>query len=359
MKRGQSPAGKRQAAAVAAVASPRWKTALAALLLGLGALVCGEASAAGFDWRSRGVLFRVEPSLPLMPSVVAPAAAPDPAAPDPASATASAVDPAIDQTASDPAWSYLFATIHYGNAEELALDLPRLRERLRETRVLVNEVSGAEQWRPEYEQYRALPPGGSLRKLLGDAAFARLQLQLPDNDAATLDGLKPWVVMSMLELPESRDRASAEDSLDVQLEDWARAAGLRLVHLENLPEQLAALDCVPAQDYAEVLGQRLRAGWSFEQEARRTAGYYRRRDLPAWFDEIERMPGLEGAAIAIEQHARRCLIEARNARWLPVLEVLLREGRCFVAVGAIHLTGEHGLLAQLSRRGFTVTVEPW
>src|SRR3546814_12590899 len=83
------------------------------------------------------------------------------------------------------------------------------------------------------------------------------------------------------------------------------------------------------------------------------------RDLPAWYDESERMPGLEGAAIAVEQRARHCLIEARNARWLPVLERLLREGDCFVAVGAIHLTGDHGLLAQLSRRGFTVTVEPW
>src|SRR3546814_20120887 len=70
------------------------------------------------------------------------------------------------------------------------------------------------------------------------------------------------------------------------------------------------------------------------------------------------MPGLEGAAIAVEQRARHCLIEARNARWLPVLERLLREGDCFVAVAAIHLTGDHGLLAQLSRRGFTVTVEP-
>src|SRR3546814_16451253 len=76
-------------------------------------------------------------------------------------------------------------------------------------------------------------------------------------------------------------------------------------------------------------------------------------------DEIERMPGLEGAAIAVEQRARHCLIEARNARWLPVLERLLREGHCFVAVGAIHLTGDHCLLAHLRPRGFPVTVATW
>ena len=302
----------------------RWAIVLAGLLCALAQLLAVDARAAGFDWRSRGVLFRVEPEVRAAPM------------------------------AATQAWSYLFATIHYGNAEELALDLKRLRERVRNTQLLVNEVSGAEQWRPEYEQYRALPPGKSLRQLLGDAAFAQLQAQLPGHPAAALDGLKPWVAMSMLELPES-----GEDSIDVQMEDWAREAGMRLVHLENLPEQLAALDCVPAEEYAVVLGQRLRGGWSFAQEARRTAGYYKRRDLPAWLDEIERMPGLQGEAVAIEQQARRCLIEARNQRWLPVLDELLREGNCFVAVGAIHLTGEHGLLAQLSQRGFTVTVEPW
>src|SRR3546814_16457452 len=132
-----------------------------------------------------------------------------------------------------------------------------------------------------------------------------------------------------------------------------------MVRQENRPKEVAAMDGGVAAEYGAVLGQGLRAGKSFEEEAARTMGHYRQRDLPAWKGKIERMPGLEGAAIAGEQRARHWLIEARNARWLPVLERLLREGDCFVAVGAIHLTGDHGLLAQLSRRGFTVTVEPW
>src|SRR3546814_2633304 len=71
--------------------------------------------------------------------------------------------------------------------------------------------------------------------------------------------------MSMLEMPDEPEH----DGIDLQLEDWAREGGLRVLHLENLPEQLAALDCVPAAEYAAVLGQRLRAGWSFEEEAAR------------------------------------------------------------------------------------------
>src|SRR3546814_15825508 len=98
----------------------------------------------------------------------------------------------------------------------------------------------------------------------------------------------------------------------MRISDWSSdvcSSDLRVLHRENLPEQLAALDCVPAAEYAAVLGQRLRAGWSFEEEAARTLGHYRQRHLPAWYDEIERMPGLEGTAIAVEQRARHCLIE--------------------------------------------------
>lgn len=351
----QASACPRQMAA--ATRAARRRHALLGLLLGAGLLTAAPVGAESFDWRSRGVLFRITSpvrddgasSTATNASEAAGTAIATAAAPAPAAVTPTALPAAV------AAPSYLFATIHYGSVDELALNRVGLRDYLGRTRVLINEVSGAEQWRDEYEPYRRLSPGQSLRGLLGEPAFAALQAQLPALAAAELDGLKPWVAMSMLEMPGE----PAQDSIDVQLEDWARADGLRIVHLENLPEQLAALDCVPAAEYALVLGQRLRGGWSFEHEAARTLGYYQRRELPAWHAEIERMPGLQGDAIAVEQRARHCLIEARNARWLPQLERLLRQGDCFVAVGAIHLTGEHGLLAQLSQRGFAVTVEPW
>lgn len=344
---------------------------LAALALAL--LACGRTQAADFDWRTRGILFRVEaPSpapLPAIPSVDGvPGAVPldtaadaPPADAAPAGLAAEAPVPAQQDGATAahgdaPKVSYVFATIHYGDPDALLLYLPRLRAQLAEAEVLINEVDLEEAWKPEYEAYRVLSSGRTLRRLIGEEAFAELQRLLPETPPDTLDALKPWVVMSMLEFPFGPD---AHQSIDQVLQKWAGEDGLAREHLENLPEQLAALDCVPADEYAVVLQQRLLRGWSFDLDAERTVGYYRDRDLAAWLADLDSLHGLTGPALAAESRIRRCLISLRNERWIPVLDTRLRKGGAFVAVGAIHLTGDEGLLAQLSRRGFVVSVEPW
>ncbi|MCD9029085.1 TraB/GumN family protein [Luteimonas sp. BDR2-5] len=329
-----------------------WVLLLAAVAAG------GAAQAGTFDWRTRGVLFRVV-ALPVQTPAPAVDADGGAAAVDLEAADVEAGDVEADLPSTTVAAtaepSYIFATIHYGTPDALLLSLPALRHHLAQTTVLVNEVDLGADWQPEYESYRRLPEGQRLQRMIGEDAFAELQRLLPDRDPAALDRLKPWVAMSLLEFPFDSD----EKSIDALLQDWATAGGLRKTHLENLPDQLAALDCVPAHEYARVLQQRLLGGWSFDLDAERTVGYYRERDLAAWLDDIDGRHGLTGAALAAEAEAQRCLISVRNARWLPVLQDLLRAGGAFVAVGAIHLTGEQGLLVQLSRSGFDVSVEPW
>lgn len=48
-------------------------------------------------------------------------------------------------------------------------------------------------------------------------------------------------------------------------------------------------------------------------------------------------------------------VTQRNAAWLPEIEAMLQTGPVeFVLVGALHLVGDEGLLAQLKERGYTV-----
>src|SRR3546814_438015 len=173
------------------VAACRALPASVSLTLVLVALACASAApqarAGSFDWRSRGILFRIVADVPVD-------AGPGSAA---ATSTAIGVDaipspppPMTTATQVQPEPSFLFATIHYGSTEQQGLFLAGLRERLEASRMLVNELSGAEQWRPEYEAYRSLGQGQRLSTLLGTRAFAQLQAQLPAYTAATLDGLQ-------------------------------------------------------------------------------------------------------------------------------------------------------------------------
>jgi uncharacterized protein len=48
------------------------------------------------------------------------------------------------------------------------------------------------------------------------------------------------------------------------------------------------------------------------------------------------------------------LIDQRNQRMVQRMDSYLREGGAFVAVGALHMPGEQGLLSLLRKRGYRV-----
>lgn len=293
-------------------------------------------------WRQwRSVLFRVLPPAAAVDGPSLPASVP-------ASSDASPAPPAAPV-------NFVFGTIHFGEPEELALDTDVVREAMRHTHVLVNEVDSGTRWDAGKERYRLLADPAGLPGLIGQPAFAELLRLLPRVPPALLHRLKPWAALALL---EARGEIAGEQTLDRRIEHWAAGLNMQAEHLETLDEQLAALDCVPSAEQALVLQQRLHTPWLFGEQSARVLDYYRSRNLAAWLDEIDAMVGLDARARPIEERARHCLIEARNERWLPKLENLLRRGGAFVAVGAIHLTGSAGLLERLRRRGFLIVAEP-
>lgn len=298
----------------------------------------------------RGVLFRVTPPA----TTTLPAESLQPATPtdvgDPAAAAS------VPAPASSPSRaSYLLATIHFGTPEEQGIDYAALERTLAEVETFVNEANLDEAWKPEYDGYRWLPADDPLSKLVGKERFAMARALLPNVRAQDLDRMKPWSVLALL---EARGESGGEATMDARLQRMAAAAGKRVLHLESLEDQLKALDCVPASEHARVLDERLGASWILRIESAQAMAWYRARNLDAWLADIDRMEGLGDEAKAIEQRARRCLLEDRNARWIGQLETLFQDGPCLVAVGAVHLVGMEGLIAALRRDGYKVEAMP-
>src|SRR5690606_8296817 len=301
--------------------------------------------------RVRGVLFRVTPpALGPLPAELAQEA--QPAAGQ--GATAAAV-PVTVVAPAPPRPSYLLGTIHFGTPEEQGIDYAVLAEIAAETETFVNEADLDEAWKPEYDQYRWLPEDRPLSAMLGEEDIAMARALLPVIDPGTLERMKPWSALALL---EARGESGGDATMDARLQRMAAAAGKRMVHLETLEQQLQALDCVPADEQARVLGERLRKSWILRIESAEAMAFYRGRNLEAWLASIDRMEGLGDEARAIEQRARRCLLEDRNARWIGQLETVFQDSPALVAVGAVHLVGPDGLIAALLRDGYRVEALP-
>lgn len=263
-------------------------------------------------------------------------------------------------TPAAPAPNYLFGTIHFGTDTELGIDATQLDAALAGAHTLVGELdldaaAATVDDAIALDAMRWLPPETPLSSLIDADALAMARYLLPAVEPPTLERMKPWLVLALL---EARGEALGDDTLDVRLQRKARARGMRVVPLETVVDQLSALDCVPSAQQAVVLQERLKAPWIQRELSQRALDHYRGRDLGAWMADVDRMSGLGDEGRAIEARARRCLVEDRNARWLPVLATMIDAGGHWIAVGAIHLPGEHGLLAALARAGYRIEATP-
>ena len=287
----------------------------------------------------RGVVFRIVPP------------------PAPLPLPADAAQPAQGETTPmpSPPTSYLLGTIHFGTPDEQGIDYDALAALAREVETFVNEADAETAWQPAYDGYRWLPAETPLSSLVGEDDIAMARALLPAVRAQDLERMKPWAVLALL---EARGERGGEEAMDARLQRIAREAGKPLVHLETLEQQLQALDCVPANEHAQVLDERLRKSWLLRIESAEAMAFYRSRNLDAWLANIDEMEGLSDAARVIEQRARHCLLEERNARWIGPLQTLFQDRAALVAVGAIHLVGPDGLIARLRRDGYRVDALP-
>ncbi len=66
-------------------------------------------------------------------------------------------------------------------------------------------------------------------------------------------------------------------------------------------------------------------------------------------------PGMDPARVETDFALMETLLMTeRNRAWIPVIEAAAEDGPVLAAFGALHLSGETGVLALLEREGFTL-----
>lgn len=246
--------------------------------------------------------------------------------------------------------SYLFGTIH--SDDPRVNRLPRAVEQaLDESDSFTMEVLLDEKVLLELMAVSMLPPEQSLADFLDAALYRKTVAAMAKHGypEPAVERLKPWVVLTTLSTPQPR----GGEILDLVLFSRADSLGKRVYGLESVAEQVSVLDQLPLDDQIEALRDTLAHLDELEGLFSELYEAYLARDLDrlvALSDQHMYMGDRETGEALMEQ-----LVDVRNRRMVERMQPQLRDGGAFIAIGALHLPGEQGLIQLLRRQGLKVT----
>jgi len=169
--------------------------------------------------------------------------------------------------------------------------------------------------------------------------------------------MKPEILAMQLSMSKCylRQMKKGAKGVDFTLTDYAYAGNKTVVGLETVEEQLAAISNISLDDGLEYLRYTLTVLNEGEDNAETLVRRYldRRIDvLWAWSEiEAEKMGMEDGSYQAVMED----LLDKRNFRMVERSAPYIDAGGAFIAIGALHLPGENGLVALFRQRGYTVT----
>lgn len=265
--------------------------------------------------------------------------------------------------------SWLFGTIHSTEAARRGLPGP-VRAALDAADRVYIETSPAEQAEmqarlrrdPSFVQSRSgatlsgrLPPE---RLAEARAALAARGMALP-----VADRMAPWFLLAVLAVPDCERRAIAAGAplLDNAIAEDAARRRLPVRGLERYEASIEALGALSEPVLRALLLEAVVA-LPDEEDIRRTMeGLYAEERVAALAEftiwNSERL-GLQSDSRAAAAAFAEVLLARRNRAWMGTIAQALRRGGAFIAVGALHLPGEDGLVALLRRRGIEVARVP-
>jgi uncharacterized protein YbaP (TraB family) len=162
---------------------------------------------------------------------------------------------------------------------------------------------------------------------------------------------KPWAMVLLLQMPQQQPA----DVLDATLHRIASQQGKALNYLETVDEQVAAFENMSDPEQVALLGLAVETHAGLKAATEKLVQAYLQRDLGMMWQigeaDVAQRPELKPLKAVFDQR----LLFDRNARMIDRMQPQLRSGQAFVAVGALHLYGERGLLSLLARDGYRVS----
>ncbi|MES9947094.1 MAG: TraB/GumN family protein [Candidatus Thiodiazotropha sp.] len=192
---------------------------------------------------------------------------------------------------------------------------------------------------------------GSLSKQVGEslAQEATVAMQSLGVPPQVTEFLQPWAVVMTLSAPPQ----VSGQFLDKKLYSKAIAAGKQFQPLESPEEQISVFTSMTIKEQKSLLHNVLDEYQSYPGMYEQLTKAYLARDLDKLVEISFANPMSDDPAL--QDKVMEQLLTRRNHRMLERMEAYFNQGKVFIAVGALHLVGEEGLISLLRQRGYTVS----
>jgi uncharacterized protein len=171
---------------------------------------------------------------------------------------------------------------------------------------------------------------------------------------------QPWYITMLLSIPPcAMEGGELARGLDQSVIDLATAKDIPLQALEPYDTIFKIFKAMPGQEQIEMI----RTSLAMEEGAADMSvtladAYFAQDSRVVWEllqDQALLLPGYSPERVKAEfAMMEESLMSMRNRAWIPVLENASAKGPVFAAFGALHLSGNDGVLALLERQGWQV-----
>ena len=184
------------------------------------------------------------------------------------------------------------------------------------------------------------------KALIDSALQAELGLTL-----ANVQYMRPNVIAMIYEMTV-RERVLKSKAGDMAMDSYFQVAGSELgkmvYGLETVDDQLKMLlRSITIERQAEILIETIRNTDDIITENTKLDSLYVKGDLEGLYEMLIEAEDMTEAE-------KFLLVDERNHDWLPKIEEHIKQEPCFIAVGALHLPGNDGLINLLRKAGYKV-----
>ena len=244
--------------------------------------------------------------------------------------------------------SYVFGTIHVVE-RHVSEQLEQVRDLLAESEVFVMEAIPEPEDIALMRRMMFFDDGTRLQDVISADLYTETLMvlsayHLMENDAATM---KPWAAYLTMSYP-----AEMGIVLDQQLLRLARSGEAATMGLESMEELGSVFNSLSLADQVRLLTDAVCHREILEGDFAKMISLYTEGDLAGLFSYGQRYSFDNNT---LYENLTEKILTLRNYRMVERMLPVLERGAAFIAMGALHLPGEEGVLTLLEQHDFEIT----